>query len=204
MIRLHNIVYHTKVLGPGVRTAVWLQGCLRKCEGCMSASSRPLNGGREIPVAQLFECIKEIKDIEGITISGGEPFLQPGPLHAFLTLIRGNTDLGVIIYTGYTLKQLRKMKNADVEGILSDCTDLLIDGEYIDSLNDGASLKGSSNQELHFLTDRYKPYASMYASHKRDIEIFSSKDSLLLVGVPPKETLDNWEKVVAALNDPSK
>lgn len=197
-VRLHNMVLHSKVLGPGTRSVIWFQGCHRRCKGCMSESTRPLDGGKNVPIERVLDEIKKLNDIEGITISGGEPFLQIDALHTILKDLRETTNLGVIIYTGNTIEQLHALGDEKVEEILSGLTDLIIDGEYIDELNDGKSLKGSSNQKLNFITERYKEYLPLYEDTKRNIEIYATSQDLFLIGVPEKKTLDNWRRTAKA------
>lgn len=192
-IRIHGIANNTTALGPGNRAVVWFQGCKRSCKGCMSPSSRPLDGGTEWDVGRLVNYISEIQNIEGITISGGEPFLQVEALHEFLTGIHSKTNFGVIVYTGNTMDQLREMHSPLVNEILSSMVDIIIDGEYIDELNDGASLKGSSNQTVNFITDRYIQYKELYDSGKRDVQIMIEGNEALLIGVPDRRTLDIWK-----------
>ena len=105
-IRLHDMRMHTNALGPGIRTAIWFQGCNRCCKGCMSPSSRPLDGGTLVDVEKVIASIKNTADIEGVTISGGEPFLQIDALFALLKSLRSDTELGIIIYTGYNFFKL--------------------------------------------------------------------------------------------------
>lgn len=196
LIRLHNMVLHTSVLGPGTRTAIWLQGCKKRCKGCMSPDSRPLDGGRLIPIARVIDEIISLNDIEGITISGGEPFLQADALCALLQEIRKTSSLGVIIYTGYTLAELHSMENEKIDSILSGLADIIIDGEYVDEMNDGGALKGSSNQTVHYITPRYLPYKEMYESKTRNTEVVASNKDFFFIGIPPKKTLEEWENTV--------
>ena len=195
-IRLHHYVPRTKVLGPGERFALWLQGCKRRCKGCMSESSRPLDGGRLASISKLSALILEQEGLEGITVSGGEPFLQPEALYRLLERIRSDSTLGVIVYTGYTLEQLKDLKDPWVDRLLDGCIDLLIDGEYVESLNDGKSLKGSSNQRVLFLTDRYLPMKALYDGTARNGEVHMSGNELFYVGIPGKST---WEKFRSAV-----
>ncbi|MBQ4563987.1 MAG: radical SAM protein [Lachnospiraceae bacterium] len=195
-IRLHQVVFHTKVLGPGMRAAIWLQGCKRRCKGCMSPASRPLHGGTLAGISSVANAILSLEDIEGITVSGGEPFLQPEALCTLLGMIREKADLGVIIYTGYTHEQLRQMQNRYIDQILDELTDLLIDGEYVDELNDGKSLRGSSNQRILYLTDRYLPYKDIYDAEVRNVEAMISEREVFFVGIPNRETWNQWESVV--------
>lgn len=184
---------HTKTLGPGTRAAIWLQGCKRSCKGCMSLSTRPMNGGFLASISKLCESILTLKDIEGVTVSGGEPFLQPEALFVLLRTLRENSDLGVIVYTGYTLEQLRGLHDPLIDQILDEMVDLLIDGEYVDELNDGMGLKGSSNQRLLFLTDRYLPYREIYERKVRNIEVMMSEEEIFVIGIPNRETWRQWE-----------
>ena len=195
MLRIHKMVHGTKVLGPGNRVALWLQGCKRSCKGCMSPSTRSLDGGIMIELDKLAEEIVQVKDVEGITISGGEPFLQSRGLCMLLRKIKTASHLGVIIYTGFTVESLHELNDEYVEEILGGLADLIIDGEYVDELNEGSSFKGSSNQRLIFITDRYKEDAHLYERKKRDAEVIVDNEGLFFIGIPEKQTLSQWEKV---------
>ena len=78
--------------------------------------------------------------------------------------------------------------------IVDSLADLIIDGEYVDALNDGSSLKGSSNQTVHYITTRYLPHRELYEGKSRDIQIFISGRDAFLVGVPYRETLETWKE----------
>lgn len=203
-VRLHNIVLHTRVLGPGDRAAVWFQGCMRCCKGCMSPSSRPLNEGMPASISKICRAILDQHGLEGITVSGGEPFLQPGALESMLAALRKESNLGVIVYTGYTLEQLRDMDDPCIQRILDGFIDLLIDGEYVEEQNDGKSLKGSSNQRLIYLTDRYRPFAYLYGGNNRDVEVRLSAGEAFLIGIPNQETWRQWQGALAQLNEETK
>lgn len=195
-IRLHNILMHTKVLGPGTRTAIWFQGCKRVCPRCMSPTSRPMNGGRVVEADDLINAIIDVKgDIEGVTISGGEPFLQIDGLYYLLEALRRQTDLGVIIYTGFTIEQLRELESSKIERVLTGMADLIIDGEYVDELNDGVALRGSSNQKLCFLTERYKKEIDSYENNVRNAEVVATDKELFFVGIPSRNMLKEWKEV---------
>lgn len=202
--RIHNVAYRTKVLGPGERTAIWFQGCNRRCKGCMSESSRPLNGGKLASISKLCDVIFSQTGVEGVTISGGEPFLQPEALYSLLERIRNNSSLGVIVYTGFTLEQLKGLENPWINKILSGYVDLLIDGEYVDELNDGKSLKGSSNQRVLFLTDRYLPYMELYGGTTRNAEVRLSGNDVFFVGIPSKETWRQWSTAIDEVDTDKK
>ena len=132
--------------------------------------------------------ILEQKDIEGLTISGGEPFLQDKALHELIQLLRNEKDLGVIMYTGYRLEDL-------ADSLLIQDIDVLIDGEYKEELNDGFSLRGSSNQRIHFLTERYKETLFLDASIRKTELLHTFEGGLSLVGIPGKRDLTLMRKL---------
>ena len=200
-IRIHNIIKSTSVLGPGKRAAIWFQGCMRNCPGCMSPSSRPLNGGRKTTVEKVVNAILSLENIEGLTVSGGEPFLQLDALYSLVKNIKDNSNLSIIVYTGYTINELRELNDSKVKQLIDGMIDILIDGEYVDELNDGVALRGSSNQTVHFLSERYKGFEEMYTFKKRDAEILVSDKDLFFVGIPEKETLKTWLNTTTVLND---
>lgn len=134
---------------------------------------------------------------DGITISGGEPFLQAEALGELLCLLKTgmNCDVGVIVYTGYTLEELRILPSAQA---LLEHVDLLIDGPYVQTLDDGGSLRGSSNQRVIPLTERYnKPeILSLYGQKKRAIQVVRHSYGISRIGVANKndkhyEVIDN-------------
>ena len=194
LIRIHNIVCSTKALGPGERAAIWFQGCQRSCPGCMSPETRPTDKGKFVRIKDIVDLLKRLEGIEGITISGGEPFLQKSSLYTLLKELRENTKLGVIIYTGYTFEELQKMNDFDINEILDGLCDLIIDGEYVEKLNDGKRFKGSSNQRLIFVTDRYRDYRYLYEEDNRSVEVIVKSGEMYMYGIPDKDTLKRWQK----------
>ncbi len=189
-LRLHDIQDCVTVLGPGVRYAIWTQGCLRRCPNCMTPESRNTDGGYRMDTAVLSEKILKA-DREGITISGGEPFLQAKALAELILRLREKRDIGVIVYTGNTIEELRAMQDEHVNLLLSLC-DLLIDGEYIDERNDGKALRGSSNQRVIALSDRYVNYLSEYGTSPAKVEFFLRENRLSMVGIPSREMLSRF------------
>lgn len=167
-------------LGPGNRFGIWVQGCNRNCEGCVAKASKNPSDGRLVHVGALaWEIINA--DVEGITISGGEPFLQAEALSELIRKVRKMKDIGVIIYTGYLYEELTGVAGA--EDLLK-LTDLLIDGPYVKELDDGKSLRGSSNQKVIPLTERYANHLGLYGTGERRTETFLHSDKINFVGIP--------------------
>lgn len=170
----------TEVLGPFRRYALWVQGCSKQCKGCISPEAQPIEGGTEIDVGDLAAEILSVPEIEGITISGGEPFLQQDVLVELVNQIKSKRDLGVIVYTGMLYAEIKDMP-------LAQRCDLIVDGEYIEELNDDMSLRGSSNQEIICLTDRYAAIADIYYGQPgRKVEFVISDNQISMVGIPTK------------------
>lgn len=143
------------VLGPYKRSVIWVQGCEFACPNCIVPESWDEAGGETIALTELASWILSQSDIEGITFSGGEPMLQAAALARLIDMVRQSRDLGVVCYTGYRLEQLQEKGTADQKSLL-DRIDLLIDGTYIESLHEDLLWRGSSNQRLLTLTDRYR------------------------------------------------
>jgi len=176
-------VASTRALGPYERFAIWVQGCLKSCPGCISPDSQPLDGGFEVDLVKLANEIIGSTTIEGITISGGEPYLQSAPLANLVRQIKTKKDVGVIIYTGYEFSEIK-------ENELTKFCDIIIDGAYFENLNDDLSLRGSSNQNVHILTERYAEVArELYAAPGRKVEMRVRDGLTTLVGIPDKASL---------------
>lgn len=160
----------------------------------MTPVSRPVAGGHLFSIDGLVDKILGVDDIEGITVSGGEPFCQAGGLVSLIRRLRTHRDLGVIVYSGYRLKSLRRLakQNPAVSGLLAQI-DLLIDGPYIAERNDGAPLRGSANQGVIPLSGRYLPFLSSYGPNQpRNVELHLDIGERMLVGIPSSRQLAWW------------
>jgi anaerobic ribonucleoside-triphosphate reductase activating protein len=163
----------TRVEGPGARYALWLQGCSLRCPGCCNPHLFEASGGELVPVTTLLEEVAAVGgEVEGVTLLGGEPFEQVDGLLHFAEGAR-SLDLSVLIFTGYTLEELRSRRDPATDGLLA-TTDLLVDGRYEASRPERERLwAGSANQRFHFLTDRYTPSIERPGPHEplRTIEV---------------------------------
>jgi len=195
LLNLAEICPATRTLGPRQRFAIWVQGCCFRCRDCVSPDWIPQKQATLVEPVKLADYILSIPNTEGLTISGGEPMLQAAALSELFTYLRQHRDLSIICFTGFTLEQLQAKYDPAINQILS-LIDVLIDGQYIPELNDNKGWRGSSNQVVHFLTPRHLPEANLFTERQRDVEIHILNDSALMVGVPPKKFLPNFEKVV--------
>lgn len=143
-------------LGPGVRTVIWVQGCPLRCRECVAVEMLPFEGGTAIAVDALARRLLALASLEGLTLSGGEPFAQPEPLVALVNRVRAaRPDLSVMSYSGFTLERLRGRRATPPQRALLERLDLLIDGPYLPELHGDLLWRGSSNQRLHVLSDRH-------------------------------------------------
>lgn len=200
-LHLYAYVPGTYALGPGFRFALWVQGCPLHCHGCMTPDAQPFSGGEAISIHDMAQHIVACDGIEGLTISGGEPFSQADGLAVLINTVRQERNLGVIVYTGYTLPTLYRqaVSNQGVANLLS-CTDLLIDGPYLDEQNNGLPLRGSNNQSLQQLTPRYRDHMTMYAeNHARRVEIHLTPRHTMLVGIPSNTQASMWQHIKQTL-----
>lgn len=146
-VRLSGIIEESIVDGPGLRFVIFLQGCAKRCFMCHNAETHSMDGGYLSKTSEINKMWLENPLLKGITISGGEPFLQPKALYD-LTKRALDNNLDVIIYSGYYYEELLKFRNEYVKKTL-DIATLLIDGPFdykLKSLN--ILFRGSTNQRI--------------------------------------------------------
>ena len=144
-MRVHNTVQDSIVDGPGLRFVVFTQGCCHGCVGCHNPQTHDMRGGVEMSVETLIAQMKKNPLTDGLTLSGGEPFLQIADC-AKLAAAAKEMGLNVWCYTGFTLEQLNAMP--EVKTLLEQI-DVLVDGLFIEA-EKSLTLKwrGSENQRV--------------------------------------------------------
>lgn len=179
MIRVGRVVPKTRAEGPGLRFAVWVQGCRMGCPGCYARALWDESGGTETDEDALLEELRKVAgEVEGVTLLGGEPFLQAGALARFAGAAR-ELGLSVLTFTGYWYEDLLRGRDREALALLA-ATDLLIDGPYLQEQRDfSRPLAGSRNQRFRFLTERYSP-ADLERCRNR-VEVRLGKDGVLRV-----------------------
>lgn len=158
-LRLAHRVPCTAAEGPFLRYAIWVQGCSIRCAGCCNPGLFDAAAGTSVRVADLLERIERARadGVEGLTVVGGEPFEQPEALGALLRGVRSR-GLGTLVFTGWTLSQLRRdPRRAPV----LQHVDTLVDGPFDRERPEpepragGRPLVGSTNQTVRHFTSRY-------------------------------------------------
>jgi anaerobic ribonucleoside-triphosphate reductase activating protein len=193
--QLAQVIACTEAEGPGKRLAIWFQGCPLRCQGCCNPEYLPTAGGQtwELPaLLQFIENTRETQPIQGISLLGGEPFMQP---HAALAVAQTAKALGlsVMIYSGYTLEQLQAMLDPTVQELLWQ-TDVLVDGPYLREQPERARRwVGSTNQRVHFLSNHYRASDPCWRA-ANTLEIRYDGSSLCVNGFPAEGAKMLWQR----------
>jgi anaerobic ribonucleoside-triphosphate reductase activating protein len=142
--------------GPGLRAVVWAQGCTIGCPGCYNSSTHPHVAESLYSPSEIASWVLSIDGIEGVTFSGGEPFEQAAAISQTISLIQEKKPyLSIFTFTGFDFQTLKSSTDDSVQKLLA-VTDIISSGPFISKLRDSSLLwRGSSNQELHYLTERY-------------------------------------------------
>ena len=203
MLKIASIVPKTEAEGPGERFAVWVQGCPFRCPGCcnphyLAFDSESASLIKPEALAQMI--LEQRECVEGVTFIGGEPFAQAAGLVEVASLIRAE-GLSVMVFSGFTMAELNDANDVDYEDRqrLLALTDLLVDGQYKRDLHvNNRRWIGSSNQEVHYLTERYRHLEGNWPSEANTIEIRFKKGELTINGFPhldvTKATLGSLKK----------
>ncbi|MCK4784841.1 MAG: radical SAM protein [Desulfobacteraceae bacterium] len=156
LLNVHSIVPVSFSMGPGARYVVWVQGCSRHCPDCINPLTYSHAPRTLIAPRRLANSILAVPEIEGLTVTGGEPFEQPAAVGNLCRMAK-EKGLSIMIFTGWTYESICLSDNPDVKSLLEQ-VDIIIDGPFIPEQIDNRLLwRGSSNQQIYFLTDRYRP-----------------------------------------------
>lgn len=181
LLRLHQFVSSSRANGPGRRAVIWVQGCSLGCPGCFNPQTHSTEAGEIVSVDDLFHQVAAVQpELEGVTISGGEPLQQFPAVLALLDRIRRETNLTSIVFTGFTWEEVKRIP-ASKE--LPACLDVLIAGRYEAGQRLAQGLVSSANQTVHCFSSRYTP-ADLLVTPPAEAWITSTGE-LLLSGIDP-------------------
>ena len=181
-----DLIYHPVLaLGPGERTGLWTRGCTIRCPGCSADHAWEFLEEYKMKTADAADIIINYAadGCRALTISGGEPFDQPGALNALLEAVRRGGVNDILIYSGYPYETLKKKYG----GIL-DKTDVLIDSPFEAGKPSKERWRGSGNQNMIILTgdkilkERYEAFAADN-SGGRKLQVITHKDKVYIIGI---------------------
>jgi anaerobic ribonucleoside-triphosphate reductase activating protein len=193
-LQIAQIVPCTQAEGPGKRFAIWFQGCPLRCAGCCNPEFLPFEGGQAKSIEEVVDEIRDAQSIgiEGVTLLGGEPFAHSAGAAALALQVQ-QFGLSVMVFSGYVLDELKGMTSPAVDELLAN-TDILVDGPYVRELPDSRRRWiGSTNQQIHFLSDRYRADDPCWAK-KNTLEIRLDASGLSVNGFPAPGAKSLWKR----------
>ena len=168
----------SRVNGPGDRFTLWTQGCSKGCVNCFNPETWNNKNNIILSPLEIFEYIKEL-DIDGVTITGGDPFEQEEDLLLLLKLLDTlSLSKGVIVFSGFTYDEIRENK---IREECCDYIDVLIDGRYEEENRVTDSFKGSSNQNIIYFSSKIKEEELIM---DQEVEICLRDDIISVTGFP--------------------
>ncbi|MDR1349662.1 MAG: radical SAM protein [Zoogloeaceae bacterium] len=203
LLRLNKAHYPVTVLGYGRRIGLWFQGCRIRCKGCVSQDTWEETAGAWMRVADVLAWCRQKgqEGVDGVTLSGGEPFDQPQALNALLDGIqrwkrRENRNLDVFCYSGYPLKTLQARHGALLKKL-----DALAPEPYIEALPEGGPWRGSANQPLLPLSPlgeaRYGDKNNASPTDKKTLQVSMEDGRIWMIGIPARGDMAALENLCA-------
>lgn len=177
---LNSVAAGVTTLGPGPCVVIWTQGCSIGCGECTSPDTWDRGRGLWASIADVAAWATAT-GLERLTLSGGEPAEQAGPLVELLDSLRRSRPWMVTCYSGRYRQALEASGDPAVDGLLGRL-DLLIDGPYVAGLHAPVAWRGSTNQTLHRLSDRIDLPVDRHAGLSLEV---NDDGSFAFLGVPP-------------------
>lgn len=197
-VRVARIMAPITVLGPGSRVGLWVQGCALACPGCASRDTWDPGGGHAVDVSRLrteLSATLDAGDLTGLTITGGEPTDQAGPLAALVRGLRDEKpDLDVLVFTGRTLGAAKA-----VAPELMALATAIVAGPYRRDLPlPGHRLLSTANQTLHVMDRAEDSYRRWLADERGPrVQTMVTEEALYLIGMPQPGDLDKFRAALA-------
>ena len=187
---IDRVIWPVYGLGPGSRVAIWTVGCSKRCPKCANKELWAADGTKDISVELLCRMVIESvrgKSADGITVTGGEPLNQIEELLFFLEKIKPQIN-DILVYTGKTWAEVEKSLTYENIRRLQCSASVLVDGPYIDELNDNMSvLRGSANQTIRYFDDGVTPNDEEYLRGTRIVQNFVTNTGMISVGIHNRE-----------------
>ena len=166
----------SRVNGPGNRFVLWTQGCSKGCVNCFNPLTWNTNNNLLLSPLEILNTIENF-EVDGITLTGGDPLEQSDILELLKLLYNLNLPKGIILFTGYNIDEINKTSLRDCLNYI----DVLIDGRYEDNLRISSGLKGSSNQNIFYFSSKIKEDELLF---DHEVEININNKEIYLTGFP--------------------
>ena len=173
-LRVYRIYHNSVVEGPGRRSVVQLMGCTLRCPGCHATETHPTEGGVLMAVGEIVELLLDPsgEPRDGVTVLGGEPFLQHESLPSLLRELKQRGS-HITLYSGYTLEELRARREPCVHEALA-LADILIDGRFVVAeARDAGEWRGSRNQRIIYAPGKFsgEKSSASYGPHRKSLHV---------------------------------
>ena len=204
-LQLNKAHWPVTVLGPGRRIALWVQGCTIHCPGCVSQDTWPSDVTKTMPVRDLIAWCRRVSEdaLDGITVSGGEPFEQPAGLSALLEGLHrwrehAGLDFDILCYSGYPLRVLERRHPKILARL-----DAIIPEPYVDTVPVSHVWRGSHNQPLVPLSERgrarYADYVEAPAgTGGKRMQAAVEGGRIWMIGIPERGDMARVEALCAS------
>ena len=185
-------------LGPGRRVGIWVRGCSIHCQGCIAENLWSFDESRARNVGdvarEVEEFFREDGNLDGVTISGGEPFDQPEALIALLKKFRAKDIRDVLIYTGYNVGGITRAHPEVLELAAA-----VVDSPFHLGEDTECAWKGSSNQTLTVFDARFSVrYVKWLGTKKGPMQIAVFNDRVISIGIPRQADVPRMEEMIIA------
>lgn len=200
-VRVSRVHFPVRVLGPGRRLGIWLQGCGIGCPGCVSRDTWNPDGGTALTVGDLLARCEELVEgrLDGVTISGGEPFEQPEALADLVDGLRAwgarrGEVLDILCYSGRTESALRRNFRT-----LVDRMDVIVAGPYVAARGLEHPLAGSANQRVLAISELGRARLAWLDPLERPrMQMDVSEERIWMIGIPRAGDLARIEAELAS------
>ena len=183
-IEVNRICSPVSTLGPGKRLGLWLQGCDIQCAGCVSKDTWQRGLGQYLKVTDLAELVIQTvntEQLDGISITGGEPTLQGNALVELLRLVKidCSPSFDVAIFTGLAERDLIESWPS-----LTREADVFICGPYVKELSNAGSLLASKNQTFYFPNGCTEEYRQSFEEVNNQLQTSVANGDITFAGIP--------------------
>ena len=204
-LQINKAHYPVTVLGPGKRIGIWVQGCSIRCKNCVSMDTWEKDAHRAMPIAELIKWCRSVaaQGLDGITLSGGEPFDQPQGLRALLSGLHawrreGKFCFDILCYSGYPLHTLTLRHEAILKML-----DAVIPEPYLENASSASLWCGSANQHIVPLSvqgrQKYAQYIDLPASALgKQMQVSVDKGRVWMIGIPERGDMKQLETLCLA------
>lgn len=197
-MQIGKILFPISSLGIGTRIGIWVTGCMRNCKGCANPELQYFDESKDADVEDLYQVIRQYP-YTGVTISGGEPFLQTKDL---ATLIRRFVEDGIediLVFTGFLLEELRAKQDPDIDYVL-DHIAVLVDGPFVEEKLDKHPLRGSTNQRVFIFKEQFKKDYDDYIADGPRIDVLPVGEQTHFIGIPFEGFRELYPKLLSKSN----